>query len=100
MKYEYHCDCRSTTGTFKLTKVFKFGDNKGLCKYCEHYPVIKPVMTTLKRIIKLFNEGYSQQNIAKQVGCRSNNVRYHLLQAGLVKKDMWTDESQSLFEEL
>jgi hypothetical protein len=98
--FEYHCDCRSTTGTFKKTKVYKFGESVGLCRYCKHYPVTKPIMTLQKRIIKLFNEGYSQQNIAKQVGCKSLNVRYHLLQAGLVQKDEWTDNTQKYFEEL
>ncbi len=87
--YEYHCDCRSTEGTFKKTKVFKFGDSKGLCKYCEHYPITKSIITTQDKIIKLFKSGYSQLDISKLIGIKSNNVRYHLLQAKLVKPGVW-----------
>ncbi len=98
--FEYHCDCRSTEGTFKKTKVFKFGDSRGLCKYCEHYPLAKPSNMTKDKVIKFFKDGYSQKNIAKLVGIKPNTVRYHLLIAKLVKPGCWTDETQTKKEDL
>ncbi len=98
--FKYFCDCFQREGTFKETKIFNHGEHIGLCKYCKHFPVIKTVETTESKILKLFKEGYSQLNISKQVGINTSGVRYWLLKNKIVTKNISTNKTQTLLEEL